>query len=114
MGPGTPFPDWNGNSFGAGGWVRNGGCMQVKVISHWKDGEKLSCSTCVELKQLLRRALDELGLKNISVEECASEEEYKSYGIIPTPILVINGKVKLSGKIPPLEMLKEFLKYENK
>jgi len=86
--------------------------MQVKVISRWKDGKPLTCPSCLELKKLLRSALDDLGLKNVSIEESATEEEYKSYGVIATPILVINGKVKLAGKVAPLEMLKELLKYE--
>ncbi len=86
--------------------------MQVKVISRWKDGKLLVCPACLELKKLLHSALDDLGLKDITVEEPATEEEYKSYGVIATPILVINGKVKLAGKVPPLEMLKELLRYE--
>ena len=86
--------------------------MTIKIISRWEDGKPTACHACVELKKLTRLALDELGLKNINIEESLSEEEYESYGVAATPILIINGKIKTSGKVVPKEMLKEFLKFE--
>jgi hypothetical protein len=34
------------------------------------------------------------------------------YGILPTPALVINGKVKSKGTIPPKSMIKKWLEEE--
>jgi len=86
--------------------------MKIKIISRWEDGKPIACHACVELKKLTRLALDELGLNKTAIDECASEEEYKSYGVVATPILIINGKIKTSGRVAPKEMLKEFLKFE--
>jgi alkyl hydroperoxide reductase subunit AhpF len=86
--------------------------MNIKIVSRWEHGKPTACHACVELKKLTRLALDELGLNKVSIDECASEEEYKSYGVMATPILIINGKIKTSGRVVPKEMLKEFLKFE--
>jgi len=86
--------------------------MKVKIIGRWLEGKPLRCDACLELERLVRLALIELGVKEVSVEQCVSEEEYKSYGVVVTPILVINGVARISGKVPPKAMLKEFLKFE--
>ena len=86
--------------------------MNIKIISRWEAGKPVVCHACMELKKLTRLALDELGLNTVFIDECSSEEEYKSYGVVATPILVINGKIKTSGRVAPKEMLKEFLKLE--
>ncbi|MDD5506419.1 MAG: thioredoxin family protein [Candidatus Omnitrophica bacterium] len=88
--------------------------MKIKIIGRWVNGKALKCDACLELERLVQLALDELHLKGILIEKCASEEEYNSYGIVATPLLIINGIVKMSGKVPPKEMLKEFLKFELK
>jgi len=88
--------------------------MRIKIIGRWINGKALKCDACLELERLVQLALDELNLKGILIEKCASEEEYNSYGIVATPVLIINGIVKMAGKVPPKEMLKEFLKFELK
>lgn len=86
--------------------------MRIKIIGRWQNGAPLRCDACLELERLVQLSLVELGVKDISVEQCISEEEYKSYGVVITPVLVINGVAKIAGKVPPKEMLKEFLKFE--
>ena len=86
--------------------------MRIKIIGRWLNAKALRCDACLELERLVQLALEELGVKDISVEQCISEEEYKSYGVMITPVLVINGVAKMAGKVPPKEMLKEFLKFE--
>lgn len=74
----------------------------------------MTCEGCEELKKSLRLSLNELGLKDIEIEECSSEEEYRSYGVVATPLLIINGKISISGRVVPKAMLKEFLEEELK
>ena len=88
--------------------------MRIKIVGRWLNGKPLRCDACLELERLVQLSLVDLGVKDILVEQCASEEEYNSYGVMVTPILIINGAVKISGKVPPKEMLKEFLKFELK
>jgi len=86
--------------------------MKIKIISRWQEGKPAQCHTCLELKKSARAVMDKLGLKDTPLEECKSEEEYKSYGVIVTPVLVINGKVRLSGRVAPKEMLRKLIKFE--
>jgi len=86
--------------------------VRIKIVERWVNNRPLKCDACLELERLLRIVLDELGLVNVDIQRCASEEEYNSYGVIATPVLIINDKIKMSGKVPPKEMLKEFLKFE--
>ena len=86
--------------------------MRIKIIGRWLNGLPLKCDACLELERLVRLALIELGKGDVSVELCSCEEEYKSCGVVVTPVLIINGLVKMAGKVPPKEMLKEFLKFE--
>lgn len=86
--------------------------MEIKVIGRWQDGRPLKCSVCMELERLVRAALEELQAKDICLKQCVSEEEYNSFGVVAAPLLVINGAVKMSGKAPPKEMLKELIKFE--
>ena len=86
--------------------------MRIKIIGRWLNGKALKCSACLELERLTQLALEELGLQGVLIEKCVSEEEYNSYGVLATPVLMINGVNRVSGKVPPKEMLKEFLKLE--
>lgn len=86
--------------------------MKIKIVGRWQEGKPLRCDACLELERLSWLALNELKIENISIEQCVSQEEYNSYGVIATPVLIVNGKVKMSGKVPPKEMLKEFFKFE--
>lgn len=86
--------------------------MQIKIVGRWESGQPKQCVLCVGLRERLQEALQELGLSHIPIEECKSQEEYDSYGVFTAPLLIINQKVKLAGRVPPKEMLKEFLKFE--
>jgi len=88
--------------------------MRIKIVGRWLEGRPLKCDACLELERLLHLALDELGLEGVLIEKCASEEEYNSYGVVATPLLIINGVIRMAGKVPPKEMLKEFLRFEFK
>ncbi len=86
--------------------------LKIKNIGRGCAGKPLKCGACLELERLVYSALDELEIKGILIEKCVSEEEYNSYGVMVTPVLIINGVIMMAGKVPPKEMLKEFLKFE--
>ncbi len=88
--------------------------MQIKIIGRWENGKPQKCVLCDGLRKCLRSALDELGFSDTPIQECSSQEEYDSYGVFVAPLLIINGKAKLAGRVPPKEMLKEFLRFELK
>ncbi|MBL7130010.1 MAG: thioredoxin family protein [Candidatus Omnitrophica bacterium] len=82
--------------------------MEIKVVGRWVNGTMKECLACQTLRKRLKEALEELSL-DIQIKNCESEEEYLSYGVIFTPLLVINGKVKLMGKVPTKNRIKEII-----
>lgn len=67
------------------------------------------CIRCKELLSQTQRAVVEMGLE-CNVEKVTDIREITSYGIMMTPALVVDGEVKVSGKVPSLEEIKKLLK----
>ena len=53
-------------------------------------------------------AVDELGLQ-CDLEKVTDIMTITSYGVMITPALVVDGQVKVSGKVPSVDDLKEML-----
>jgi small redox-active disulfide protein 2 len=66
------------------------------------------CAKCQELLSQTQRAAQELGL-DCRVEKVSDIREITSYGVMMTPALVVDGQVKVSGKVPSLDDLKKML-----
>lgn len=67
------------------------------------------CPKCQTLTKLATQAISELGINAEIVKETSIEKIVES-GVMMTPALAIDGKVKLSGKLPTIEELKTLLK----
>jgi small redox-active disulfide protein 2 len=63
---------------------------------------KVLGSGCARCKELERMCLNVVAENNIDadIQKITDIKEIMSYGIMQTPGLVINGKIKLSGKLP--------------
>jgi small redox-active disulfide protein 2 len=80
--------------------------MEIKVLGP-------GCANCQDLERRVKQVLEELKLeaKVIKVTDYAEIGKY----IMMTPGLVINEKVKHSGKpLPRTEKIKEWIQEENK
>lgn len=66
--------------------------MEIKVLG-------TGCSKCKTLEQSVREVTNELAIE-ASIEKITDFKEIAKMGIMMTPGLVINGKVKVSGKVP--------------
>ncbi len=67
------------------------------------------CSRCEQLAQLVRAASEELGLE-YELEKITDFDKFIDYGVMMTPGLVVNGEVKVQGKVPSIEELKDLLR----
>lgn len=67
------------------------------------------CPKCKQLKENAKKAADELKIK-AEFKKVTDVGEIVEYGVMSTPALVIDGKVKASGRIPAVEEIKEWLK----
>lgn len=66
------------------------------------------CPTCQKLAELTKQAVDELGL-DYEIEKITDIVEIIKMGVVKTPGLAVEGEVKISGKLPSLDEIKEVL-----
>jgi small redox-active disulfide protein 2 len=79
--------------------------MGIKVLGP-------GCPKCGEVEKRVKLALAELNVA-ADVEKVTDIETMMSYGILATPGLVINGKVKCAGRIPRLEEIKAWIQADS-
>ncbi len=75
--------------------------MKIQVLG-------TGCAKCKLLAEQAERAVQELGL-DAQVEKVTEINEILDFGVMMTPALVINGEVKVVGKVPAMDELKEML-----
>jgi len=68
------------------------------------------CPACQLLEFQTKKAVEELGLKDVQVEHIYEIDKIIEYGVMSTPALVINEEVKAAGRIPDIEEIKSWLK----
>lgn len=57
------------------------------------------CAKCDKLESLTKEAVSELGVQ-AEVVKIKDLKEIMNYGVMMTPALVIDGEVKVAGKVP--------------
>jgi len=67
------------------------------------------CQKCGKLYERAAQAAEELGIQ-YEIVKVTDIEKIAGYGILATPALVVDGEVRLSGRVPPAEQLKELLR----
>jgi small redox-active disulfide protein 2 len=66
------------------------------------------CAKCEKLKEHAEAAVNELGIE-ASVEKVSDITEITAFGVMMTPALVVDGDVKVVGKVPSTEEIKQML-----
>jgi len=67
------------------------------------------CPKCIKLEELTRKAASELGIE-AEITKVKDINQIMNYGVMMTPALVVDGVVKVVGKVPSLEDIKKFIK----
>ena len=67
------------------------------------------CAKCQQLEELVRSLVAESGVE-ADISKVQDINKILSYGVLTTPGLVVNGDVKVAGKIPSAEQIKGWLK----
>jgi small redox-active disulfide protein 2 len=67
------------------------------------------CPKCKKLTELAQEVIGELGI-SAEISKVTDINDIMEYGVMVTPALVIDGEVKVSGKIPSREDIKNWLK----
>jgi small redox-active disulfide protein 2 len=76
--------------------------MKIEVLG-------MCCSNCSKLYQNAVEAV-KLSGKEIEVTKVEDIKKIMGYGVLSTPALVIDGLVKVAGKVPKVEEIKEWIK----
>lgn len=63
------------------------------------------CSKCQQLTLHTEKAAQSLGIE-YELEKVTEIDQIMSYGVMMTPALVVDGAVKVVGKVPSVEQLK--------
>ena len=66
------------------------------------------CKKCMTLAETADAAAKALGLE-YTLEKVTNLNDIASFGVMFTPALVVDGQVKVAGKVPGLEDIKKLL-----
>lgn len=66
------------------------------------------CAKCRQLTSVTEQAARELGLQ-YELEKVTDITRYAEFGVMFTPALVVDGVVKLSGKVPTVDEARQLL-----
>jgi small redox-active disulfide protein 2 len=67
------------------------------------------CPKCRQLAENAETAAKELGI-DFELEKVTNINDIMSFGVMMTPALVVDGKIKIAGKVPAPEAIKDMLK----
>lgn len=75
--------------------------MIIKVLG-------TGCANCKKLEENTRKAVELAGIEAI-IEKVSDIKDIMSFGVMKTPALVVDGKVKIMGRVPSAEEIKQYL-----
>ncbi len=81
--------------------VVGGDKMKIQILG-------TGCPKCKKLAENAEAAAKELGLEH-EIEKVTDINEIMKFGIMTTPGLAVDGKVKVAGKVPSVEEIKKLL-----
>ena len=76
--------------------------MEIKVLGP-------GCAKCKQTEKIVRETVAEVGI-SANVEKITDIMEIAGYGVMGTPAVVVDGEVKIVGKIPSKEQIKAWIK----
>jgi len=66
------------------------------------------CAKCQKLYEHAKQAAEQLGLQ-AEVEKITDINVITGFGVMMTPALAVDGEVKVAGKVPLVEEIKQWL-----
>ena len=75
--------------------------MEIKVLG-------TGCAKCKSLEKATKEAVEKTGV-NATITKVEDIVEIMNFGVMTTPVLVIDGKVVVKGKVPSVDELSKLL-----
>jgi small redox-active disulfide protein 2 len=76
--------------------------MKIEILG-------VGCAKCHKLEEMVRDIASEEGI-DADISKVEDFKKIITYGVMTTPALVVNGDVKVAGKIPSEDQIKSWLK----
>lgn len=76
--------------------------MEIKILGH-------GCPKCKVAESQVIRAVKKLNREDITVIKVENIEEIMKYNILNTPALIVNGVIKMTGRVPSVEQIIRFI-----
>ncbi len=67
------------------------------------------CQKCQVLAERTRQAIEQLNLE-ATLEKVSSPADILSFGVMTTPALVVDGVVKVAGRVPTIDGIKQLIR----
>lgn len=78
--------------------------MEIKVVGS-------GCANCQTLEKNTSEALEEMGIQ-ATVEKITDVNQFANYGVLVAPGLVVNGELKVFGRLSSKEEIKKWIQVE--
>jgi small redox-active disulfide protein 2 len=75
--------------------------MEIKILG-------TGCAKCKALEKATKEAVEKTGL-NATITKVEDIVEIMQFGVMTTPALVVDGEIKVKGKVPSVEELSKLL-----
>jgi len=75
--------------------------MIIKVLGS-------GCANCKKLEENTKKAVEDLGIE-ATIEKVTDFKKIMAYGVMKTPALVVDEKVKIMGRVPSADEIKKCL-----
>ncbi len=89
--------------------VRDGGDLTGDPVMKKLQILGPGCPKCQKLAETVEAAAQELGIE-YDIEKVKEITKIVEFGVMVTPALVVDGKVKVVGKIPSIQEAKELIR----
>jgi len=75
--------------------------MKIEILG-------VGCAKCHKLEEIVREVATKEGI-NADISKVEDFKKIMNYGVMTTPALVIDGEVKIAGKIPSIDQIKGWI-----
>lgn len=75
--------------------------MDIKVLGP-------GCCNCDKLAEATRKAVEKAGI-DASIEKVTDMAQIMGYGVMSTPALVVDGQIRVAGRVPSVDDLAALL-----
>lgn len=67
------------------------------------------CAKCQKTARRVEKVVEELGVKDVHIEKVEDIMKIMEYNVLATPAVVLDGEVKIYGRVPTKEELEDLL-----